>query len=129
MRTLFIGALTAILVGCSCYVPPQPDMAACTQANGYFCFDGAPDTAPVEPKPTSIKAHPAKKEVKAALAKRTSPAPAKIDDRAATETANSSVAAKTEAPASQAIKRSDPILTKARATVAAKMEDPASAEF
>jgi hypothetical protein len=129
MRTPIIGALTAILVGCSCYVPPQPDIAACTQANGYFCYDGATDTAPVEPKPTSTKAHPAKKEVKAALAKRTIPAPAKIDDRAATETANSSVAAKTEAPPSQTIERSDPTLTKAKTTVGAKMEDPASAEF
>ena len=130
MRTLLIGAgLAAILVGCSCYVPPpQTNLAACTQANGYFCFDGTTDTAPVELEPTSIKAHPVKKEAKGALAKRTSPAPAKIDDRAATETAKSSVAT-AEAPASQAIERSDPVLTKAKTTVAAKMEDPASAEF
>jgi hypothetical protein len=129
MRTLIIGALAAILVGCSCNVPPQTDLAACRQTNGYyFCFDGATDTTLVELEPTSIKAHPAKKEVKAALPKTTSVAPAKIDNRTATETAKSSVA-KAEAPASQAIERSDPTLTKVKTTVGAKMEDPASAEF
>ncbi len=129
MRTLLIGALAPILVGCSCYVPPPPtNMAACTQANAYFCFDGTSDTAPVELEPASIKAHHSKKEAKGAPAKRTSPAPAKIDDRAAAETAKSHVAT-AEPPASQAIERSDPILTKAKMTVAAKMEDPASAEF
>ena len=50
MRTLLIGALAAILVSWSCYVPPQPDMATCTQANAYFCFDGVTDPAPVEIK-------------------------------------------------------------------------------
>ena len=70
MRTPIIGALTAILVGCSCYVPPQPDIAACTQANGYFCYDGATDTAPVEPKPTSIKTDSATREIKSAIEKR-----------------------------------------------------------
>lgn len=129
MRTLLIGALAAILVSWSCYVPPQPDMATCTQANAYFCFDGVTDPAPVESKSTSIRAHPAKKEVKAALTKKTNPTPVRIDDRAATEVAKSSVVAKTEAPSSQAIEKSDPTLTNAKITVAAKMEDPASAEL
>ena len=129
MRTPLIGAALAVmLVGCSCYVPPKTSMATCLQTNGYFCFDGATDTAPVELEPTSIRTEPAKKDAKAALAKRTSLTPAKIENRATTETAKSSVA-KAEAPASQAVERSDPILTKAQATVAAKMEDPASAEF
>jgi hypothetical protein len=129
MRTLLIAALAAILAGCSCYAPPQADLAACRQTSGYyFCFDGATDTTLVELEPTPIKAHPAKKEMKAANAKGKSLVPAMIDDRVATETARSSVA-KTEAPASQAIERSDPASTKARTTIAAKMEDPASAEF
>ena len=129
MRTHLIGALAAMLAGCSCYVPPQADLAACRQTNGhYFCFDGATDTTPVEPEPTSFKGHPAKKEVKAAHAKRTSLTSDTIDDGAALETAKSSVA-KAEAPATQPVEGPDPILTKAKMTVAAKMEDPASVEF
>jgi hypothetical protein len=126
MRTHLVGALAAILAGCSCYVPPQTDLAACKQTNGhYFCFDGPTDTTPVEPEPTSIKAHPTKKQVKAAHAKTTSLTSDPIDDGAAIETAKSSIA-KAEAPA---VEGSDPTLTKARMTVAAKLEDPASAEF
>src|SRR5262249_43957252 len=39
MRTLIVGALTATLVGCSCYVTPQSIFEACSGADGFACLD------------------------------------------------------------------------------------------
>jgi hypothetical protein len=38
MRTLFVCALAASLVGCSCYAP-QTGYDACTNPSDYACFD------------------------------------------------------------------------------------------
>jgi hypothetical protein len=46
MRTLLIGALAATLVGCSCLLPPQASMEACT--NGFACFDRTTASQPIE---------------------------------------------------------------------------------
>jgi hypothetical protein len=133
MRTLLIVALAATLVGCSCPLLRQASLEACPDANG-FCFDGMPVSQPIEPEPSSFRAHSAMIKVKPAIAAKTEkPSSADTRDRAnlAVRTAKSTViAAKVEPPTSgQAAETADPVLIKAKTTIAAKLEDPASAEF
>ena len=57
MRTLFVGALAVTLVGCSCFVPPQAGVEACTGAcGGFACFDRTAVGQAVERKPGSLDA-------------------------------------------------------------------------
>ena len=186
MRTLVVGTLAATLVGCSCLLPPQTVMEACTNPNGLACLK-AVASQPIEPKPASFKANSAPIKAKTAIAEKTEK-PQSDDDHdrphLATKTAKSAsaaakvelpasgqaaepfdltiakteIAAKTEKPPSdderdkahlatkkakssmaaakveppvigQAAEPSDPVLTKAKTAIAAKLEVPASAEF
>src|SRR5438876_255561 len=103
MRTLVMVALTATLVGCSCPLPRQASLEACPDANG-FCFDGTPASQPVEPEPSSFKAHSAIIKVKPTIAAKTEkPSFADTRDGAhlAAKTVKSTViAAKVEPPTS-----------------------------
>ena len=134
MRTLLIGTLAATLVGCSCLLPPQASMEACTDASGFACFDRTVASQPVEPKPASFKTSPATIKVKSTIAAKTEkPSSAHIRDRAhlaAKEAKPTVIAAKVEPPASgKPAETSDPVIIKAKTTIAAKLEDPATAEF
>jgi len=134
MRTLVIGTLAATLVGCSCLLPPQASMEACTDANGFACSNRMAASLPIEPKPASFKTNSATAKVKSTSAAKTGrPSSAHVRDRAhlATKKAKSTtIAAKVEPPASgQPAETSDPVIIKAKTTIAAKLEDPASAEF
>src|SRR5882724_86054 len=132
MRTLLVGTMAATLVGCSCLLPPQSVMDACTDANGLACFDRTVASQPIELKPASFKANSA--TTKAKLAAKTEKL-SSDDDRdkhhLATEKAKSTLAAaKVEPPASaQPAEPSDPVITRAKTAIAAKLEVPASAEF
>jgi hypothetical protein len=133
MRTLLVVALAATLVGCSCPLLRQASLEACPDANG-LCFDGMPVSQPIEPEPSSFKAHSAKVKVKPAIAAKTekpSSADTRDSDYLAVKTAKSTViAAKVEPPtSSKTAETPDPVLIKAKTTIAAKLEDPASAEF
>ena len=133
MRTLVIVALAATLVGCSCPLQRQASLEACPDANG-FCFDGTPASQLIEPEPSSFKVHSAIIKVNPTIAAKTEkPSSAHARDRAhlAVKTAKSIViAAKVEPPTSgQAAETPDPVLAKARNTVAGKLENPGSAEF
>ena len=55
MRALFIGALAATLVGCSCPLRPQVAMELCPEANGFACFDSTDRSLSIEPKRASSK--------------------------------------------------------------------------
>src|SRR6266481_6359163 len=133
MRTLVVGTLAATLVGCSCLLPPQTVMEACMDRNGLACFK-AVASQPIEPKPASFKANSALIKAKTAIAEKTEK-PQSDDDRdrshLATKMAKSSMAAaKVEPPViGQAAEPSDPVPTKAKTAIAAKLEVPASAEF
>src|SRR5258708_7488419 len=133
MRTFVFGTLAATLVGCSCVLPPQTVMEACMDPNGSACFK-AVASQPIEPKPASFKANSAPIKAKTAIAGKTKK-PQSDDDHdrphLATKTAKSaSAAAKVEPPViGQAAEPSDPVLTKAKTAIAAKLEVPASAEF
>ena len=105
MRTLLIGVLAATLVGCSCLLPPQASMEACTDANWFACFDRTASIQPIEPKPASFKTSSATTEIKSTIAAKTEkPSSAHVRDRAhlARKKAKSTkIAAKVEPPASR----------------------------
>ena len=132
MRTLLVGIMAATLVGCSCLLPPQTVMEACTDANGLACFDRTVASQPIELKLASFKANPATKKAKIAakMEKLSS-----NDDRdkhhlATTKPKSTTAAAKVEPAAlGHSAEPSDPVVTKAKTAIAAKLEVPASAEF
>jgi hypothetical protein len=129
MRTLLIGALAATLIGCSCVLPPQADVNGCVQANGLPCSARTAEDAPIELKPSSTKVHSARKEAKSKPPKNSSSS-AKADSQAATEKAKStSPAAVEDSAANQPAQSSDSIISRAKMAIAAKLENPASAEF
>ena len=134
MRTLLSGILVATLVGCSCPVPPQMSMDACTDGNGFGCLNRSAASRPVEPAPASSKPNSATTKGKPAVAVKTeepSTAPVRNKSHLAAKAAKPAVIeAKVEAPASAPpAEVSDPVIIKAKTTIAAKLEDPASAEF
>jgi len=104
MRALLIGALAATLVGCSCLLPPQARMEACTDTNGFACFDRMAANQPIEPEPASFKANSATIDIDSTIAaKMERPSSAHARDRAhlAVKTAKSIViATKVEPPRS-----------------------------
>jgi len=133
MRTLLIGTLVATLVGCSPSLPIA-SMDACTDATGLGRLNMTAATRPVEPAPASSKASSGTTKGKPAVATTTEkPSTAHVRDRshlAAKETKSSVIEAKVEAPASaRPAETSDPVIIKAKTTIAAKLENPASAEF
>jgi hypothetical protein len=132
MKALVIVALAATLVGCSCPLQRQASLEACPDANG-FCF-WTRASQPIEPEPSSFKAHSAIINVKPTIAAKTEKSSsADTRDRAhlAVKTAKSTViAAKVEPSTSgQAAETPDPVLIKAKTAIAAKLENPASAAF
>ncbi|MEH2507655.1 hypothetical protein V1290_006466 [Bradyrhizobium sp. AZCC 1578] len=134
MRTLLIGVLAATLVGCSCLLPPQASMEACTDASGSGCLNGMAASRPIEPAPTSSKTNSATTKAKSTIATKTEkPSVADVRDRpqpAEKKAKSIAIEAKVEAPASgRPAETSDPVIIKAKTTIAAKLEEPASAEF
>jgi hypothetical protein len=134
MRTLFIGVLAATLVGCSCPLPPQASMEACTDPNGFGCLNRMAAGRPIEPTPQSSTTNSAETRVRSPIAAKTEePSIAHVvrDRPPAEKKAKSSmIEAKVDAPASgRPAETSDPVIIKAKATIAAKLEDATSAEF
>jgi hypothetical protein len=134
MRTLLVGTLAATLVGCSCLLPPQLSMEACTDANVFGCFSRTATSQPIEPKPTSSKTHSATTKVKSTIAAKTEkPSSTRVRHSvhlAKQKAKSATIAEKVEVPApGQPAETSDPVIVKAKTTIAAKLQDPASAEF
>ena len=134
MRTLLIGFLTATLVGCSSPLLPQASMEACTDANGFGRLNTPTAGRPIEPTPASSRTSSATTRAKPTVAAKTREPPiALVRDkpRLAAKKAKPTVTeAKVEAPASdRPAETSDPVIIKAKTTIAAKLENPASAEF
>lgn len=122
MRPLVISAaLAATLAGCTC-APHQASLTGCTGANGVACSERAAGT----PQTTSHTPAKVQKVVTAKKEKFVQP-----DDQSnivVNETPT--VAPKTETPQpSQPDDTSDPVIKRAKVTVAAKMESPVSVEF
>ncbi len=137
MRQVFIGALAVALAGCS-FAPQQARLGACREANGFECSDGTPDTSQINSQLHS-GAVAAKKENgrhRRTLTKdahsdnmqRTSSI--QLDGKSTTVGNAKSIAAQTEAQqSSQLNEKFDPVIEKAKATIAAKLPNPASVEF
>jgi hypothetical protein len=128
MRTLLIGALAAALAGCSCYSPQQASMEACTDV---ACFNKMTANEPVELKPASLHANSKATKARPKIARAEKPASTDAGDADAQLAKPTTVAAKIEPPAAsgQHAETSDPVIVKAKATIATKLEDPASAAF
>ena len=131
MRTIFVGALAATSVGCSCYVSPQTGFEACTGAGGnwFACFDRTAVGQVTEPELASVEASSEKPATRPKLAAKTKkPSSVHARDKAhlATENAESTASAKQVEPARSdpPSEASDPILAKAKITVAAKLGGP-----
>lgn len=134
MRTLLIGTLAATLVGCSCILPPQVSMEACTDPNGFGCLNGMAASQPSEPKPASSRTSSVKTARSTIAAKTEEPSTGQVRDgpRLVEKKAKATmIDAKVEAPPSArpAETPPDPVIIKAKTTIAAKLEDPTSAEF
>ena len=139
MRTLVVGALAAILAGCSCFVSPQSGIEACTGADGrgFACFDRnvAPGRLSQATEPAPSSPDPGTKTPKTALAARgvkASPAHANAKTRHASQaTKSATTTAATVEPAAsvQPPDAIDPVIDRAKIAVAVKLEDPASAAF
>ena len=111
MRTLFVGALAATLVGCSCFVSPQAGIEACTGAGGGFaCLDRTAVGQAIEPEPGTFDADSAAPRTRSRIAARTEkPSSARTRDktRLAMKTAKSTAAATKVEPAASSSTRRD----------------------
>ena len=133
MRTLLIGTLAATLVGCSCILP-QASMDACTDPGGFGCVGKMAASQPSEPKPASSRTSSAATKIKPTNAAKTEERTiAAVRDRpqlAEKKPTSTLIEAKAETSASsRPAETPDPVLIKAKTTIAAKLEDPAFAEF
>jgi len=187
MRTPFVCALAATVVGCSCYAPPQASLDAC-MASGLACLDRSSLSQTIEPEPAALDARLSTPKTRSKIAARTEkppsaharhktdlamtttksatpavepqavkveppaakvepaaakvgPAAAKVEPAAAkVEPAAAKVgpaAAKVEPPAAKVepaaagrpAETSDQVIARAKTTIAAKLDDPRSAEF
>jgi len=134
MRTLFIGVLAAILAGCSCPFPSHMSMDVCSEANGLACLNTSAENEPVEAELAALHARPKPAKVKPAIAKAEKASSAEDRDKTTHLEAKSAkptaVTAIVEPHASAPPAATpDPVIVKAKATIAAKLENPASAEF
>ena len=133
MRMIFVCALAAIVAGCSCYAPPQASIDACT-ASGLACLDRSSLSQTIEPEPAALDAGLSASKTRSKIAARTekpsSTHARHKTDLAMTTTKSATPTANVEPPASgRPAETSDQVIAKAKITVAAKLEDPASAEF
>jgi hypothetical protein len=134
MRTLFVGALAATLVGCSCYISPETGFEACTGPTGnwFACSDRTSMRQTTEPELASLDANSVKQATKSKIAAKTAkPLSVRSGDktRLAAATAKSTATQATSPTVAPPSESPDPVLAKAKNTVAAMLEDPASAEF
>ena len=127
MRTLLIGALCAILIGCSCPVPPRGVVETCTSRG---CYSRTANTIPIEPKRVSFKPEPTTMTVKpkkAAILEKTIAAKPQNETRPVEGQANSRTNVESEVPPSkQPSAAPDPVPKKATTTIGGKTEGPAS---
>ena len=128
MRLLLTAALTATLMGCS-FAPQQTAwLSGCTEATAFACSDAASlkmDSKAAKKKEVRYQANTDTKTARSDILPKT-PSSSQPDNAITT----SSIAVKPEAPqTSQFDDQSDPAIKKAKATITAKMGNPASVEF
>ena len=133
MRLLLTTALTVTLMGCS-FAPQQTAwMSGCTEATAFACSDAASSKAlhgeviAAKKKEVRHQANTDTKTARSDILLKTDASSSSQPDNAIT---TSSIAVKPETPqTSQVGDQSDPAIKKAKATITAKMGNPASVEF
>jgi hypothetical protein len=135
MRLLLTAALTATLMGCS-FAPHQTAwLSGCTEATAFACSDAASlkmdskslhgEVIAAKKKEVRYQANTDTKTARSDILPKT-PSSSQPDNAITT----SSIAVKPEAPqTSQFDDQSDSAIKKAKATITAKMGNPASVEF
>jgi hypothetical protein len=125
MGLLLIGVVAGFLIGYG-LAPSQASFQECSLQG---CVDRAAASRPMEQKSTALGPAAIAGAKRATAAKSNKPSSARSGGRAdLVKTAH--VPTRTDAAASNGpAESSDPVLNKAKISVAAKMEDPASAEF
>jgi len=132
MRTLFAGALAAMVVGCSCYVSPKTGFETCSGGDGswFACSDRTAINQTIDLEPALPGPNPSRTNSSSATAAKKDKPAVRAHDRSAAKTATIGTAtAKGEPHPDQAAETPDPVIAKARITIAAKLPDPAAAEF
>jgi hypothetical protein len=131
MGLLIIGVVAGILIAFG-LAPSEASLQECAPQG---CLDRAAASQPTEPKPMAVRPYPATAGAKSATATK-SRKPSSAKSRSAKSGGRTHLVQTSHAPTrtdTSATYRSaespDPILNKAKISVAAKMEDPASAEF
>jgi hypothetical protein len=127
MGLLFIGVLAGILIGFGLLQPPQGYFEGCAS---QACFDRAAVGRSTETKPPAFKPDPA-------IAKASSATTVKSGERSSAKKSGRLNLAKAAPPrtknrvsaSNRPPETPDPVLNKAKLSIAAKMEDPGSAEF
>jgi hypothetical protein len=133
MRLLLTTALTATLMGCS-FAPQQTAwMSGCTEATAFACSDAASSKAShgevIAAKKKEVR-HQTNTDTKTARSDILLKTDASSSSRPDNAITTSSIAVKPEIPqTSQFDDQSDPAIKKAKATITAKMGNPASVEF
>jgi hypothetical protein len=126
MGLLLIGVLAGILLGFGWLGPSQGHFTGC---NWQGCFDRVAASRPLEPQPAAFKSDPAKAKSPSAVASSKLP-PAKSPRRLAlAKGAPPPTSISVSASDRRAGETPDPVLNKAKTSIAAKLEAPASAEF
>jgi hypothetical protein len=132
MRTLFVSALAATVVGCSCYVSPQASLEACAGGSGLACLDRSSVNQTIEPEPAAFNTGLPTPKAKPKIAARTEKPPSahprhKTD--VAMNTAISTTPTEKVEPAATKVESApakvEPVAPKVE-PAAAKVEPPAS---
>jgi hypothetical protein len=133
MRLLLTAALTATLMGCS-FAPQQTAwLSGCTEAMAFACSDAASAKAlhgeVIAAKKREVR-HQTNTDTKTARSDNLLKTDASSSSQPDNALTTSSIAVKPETPqTSQFDDQSDPAIKKAKATITAKMGNPASVEF
>ncbi|WP_445216936.1 hypothetical protein ACKWRH_33075 [Bradyrhizobium sp. Pa8] len=127
MGLLFVGVLAGVLIGFGWFAPSRGYFLGCASRP---CFDRVAVARPAQPMQAALAPVPA-------IVKSDSATPGRSDKKSFPKKRGSADLAKAASPRTKisvpASERpaevSDPVLDKAKVTIAAKMEDPGSAEF
>jgi hypothetical protein len=125
---LFIGMLAGILIGYGLLAPSQASLQECPPQG---CFDNIAVSPSTPAKSTAIAKNPAATQAKSATAAKSGKRLAAAKSgRTADRIKNAHPPTRVGTSVSDRIaEASDPVLNKAKISIAAKMENPASAEF
>jgi hypothetical protein len=123
---LFIGMLAGILIGCGLLAPSQASLQECPSQG---CFDKIAVSPPMQPKSTPFAKNPATTKAKSAVAAKSGKRSAAKSVRMTDLVKNAHLPTRVGISSERIAEASDPVLNKAKISIAAKMENPASAEF